>query len=317
MISVINNSNDPLFNLALEEYILKQKPIASTILILWQSGPSVVIGRHQNPFEETDHKYIKENKIGLARRNSGGGAVYHDSGNLNFTCIVNVSDINRHDFLVFAGPVLRCLETIGLKAEVSGHNDITIDGQKFSGNAQYLYKDRILHHGTILFETDLSVLEKALTPKEEYASRSLKSVRCQVTNIREKLRADMDMGAFRHLLTRTFFSYHGAPFLEYRLTGEDVAAVLRLAESKYGTWEWTYGHSPEFHVTKEVTFAGKRLSIGLTVERGIITTCNIVPASLPRGTAERLCGLLTGHRFGDETLATLLADLGLPVTRPY
>jgi len=297
MISVTNNSNDPFFNLALEEYMLKEKPIASMILILWQSNPSVVIGRHQNPFAETDGDYLRENKIELLRRISGGGAVYHDPGNLNYTLIVDGSHVSRHDFLFFAGPVIRCLEQLGLKAEATVRNDLTVDGRKFSGSARLLYRNRILHHGTILFDSDLCALEKALAPQDEYVSRSPGSARSRVVNIREKLGADLDMDTFRQLLGRAFFSYHGFPFREYPLSDGDVAAARRLAEAKYRTWEWVYGRSPAFRVRKSVAFAGRRFLVDLTVEKGIITKCHTLTAGTTAEAAATLSRRLTGRRF--------------------
>jgi lipoate-protein ligase A len=267
------------------------------LLILWQCTPSVITGKNQIPFQEVDYSYIKKRKIDLVRRISGGGTVYHDFGNLNFTYILNGSGLYGPDFLFFAGPIFRCLEILGIKAEASGHNDLTIGGQKFSGNARYVYKDRILHHGTILFDSDLSSLEKALTPRTEYCSRAIRSVRNRVTNIREKLRTDMDMATFKNLLIRTIFSYHGAPFLEYRLTGDDLAAVTGLADAKYRTWEWTYGRSPEFRVQKEITFAGRRLLVHLTVEKGIITKCAIPSGGSACEAADTLSRQLSGQRF--------------------
>lgn len=303
MINIVNKGHDPFFNLALEEYILKQKPIDDYVVILWQSTPSIVIGKHQNPFQEIDGVYVGENNIDVLRRISGGGAVYHDLGNLNFTCIVHNCKTKTPDFAFFAGPVIACLQQMGISAQANSRNDITAAGRKFSGNARYLYKYSILHHGTILFDSDLKALRKALRPQENYTSRAVKSARSQVVNLREMLRADMDITTFKSFLTDSFFAYHKAPFSEYRLTGEDVAAVERLSRTKYQTWEWLYGHSPEMEVQKEIVMNGNRLSVILTVKSGIITKCASLPANLPLQAADKLSRQLIGQRFDHGPLA--------------
>jgi len=163
MLEIINRSNDPFFNLALEEYLLDNPEIKEDIFLLWQNRPVVVVGRNQNTIEEINQRFIQDKGIEVVRRISGGGAVYHDLGNINFTFIVNDAPSLTLDFTRFTAPVIRALQTIGVKAEDQGRNDISIDGRKFSGNAQCRQQGRLMHHGTILFDTNLEDMEQALT----------------------------------------------------------------------------------------------------------------------------------------------------------
>ena len=174
-------STDPHFNLAAEEYVLKNLDPEEEYLLLWQNEPSIIIGRHQNTLAEINLDYVRENKIHVVRRLSGGGAVYHDLGNLNFTFIKKAVQSDLLDFKSFTEPVIRALAKLGVKAELKGRNDLTIDGRKFSGNAQYLYKNNILSHGTLLFDSDLTRLQRPSRYKRtKIESKGVKSVRSQV-----------------------------------------------------------------------------------------------------------------------------------------
>lgn len=184
MIRIINEHRDPRINLAVEEYALNYLDPNEEYVILWQNEPTVVVGRNQNTVAEVNGPFIKERGIHVVRRLSGGGAVYHDLGNLNFTFIVDAQKERVSNFEYFTRPVIEALASFGVKAEFSGRNDITIDGKKFSGNAQYWSKNRLLHHGTILFNSDLDVVGQALNVQaDKLQSKGVKSVRSRVTNI--------------------------------------------------------------------------------------------------------------------------------------
>lgn len=159
---LVNKSTNPFFNLALEEYLLKNVDIKEDYFILWQNEPTIVIGKHQNTLKEINMNFVKDNNINVVRRNSGGGAVYHDLGNINFTFITKYDEKHLLDFKTFTNPVVYSLGKLNVKAELSGRNDILIDGRKISGNSQHIYKDRFLHHGTLLFNSELENLVKAL-----------------------------------------------------------------------------------------------------------------------------------------------------------
>lgn len=306
MINVINESTSPFFNLALEEYLLKEKNMPDDVFILWQNSPTVVIGKNQNTLEEIDSDYVRENNIYVVRRLSGGGAVYHDSGNLNFTFIMKDFNI-KNDFSFFAGPVIGCLSSLGVKAEFDGRNDITIEGKKFSGNAQYFHKKKLLHHGTILFDSDLSILGNVLKAKKKYASNAVKSVNGRVTNLKDYLGSDMNIEKFKETLINSIFSYHRCRYAEYRLDEEDTARIEELAQKRYHTWAWNYGHSPAFNFSRELVFSGGSIIVRLFIREGIISECRIYGDYFENRPVEDLENLLKKQKYEKVNLISLLS----------
>lgn len=271
-----NTSLDPFFNLALEEYVLKQLNPEQDYFLLWQNAPSIIVGKHQNTLEEINTEFVKENNINVVRRISGGGAVYHDLGNLNFTFIRKGIEREAIDFKTFILPIVKALAELGVKAELSGRNDITINGRKFSGNAQHLSGNKFLHHGTLLFATDLNRLQKALNvDREKIESKGVKSVKSRVTNISEHLDCEMDISEFKKLLKRHIFDYLDKEYAEYRLTDEDIKSIKRISEKKYLKWEWNYGESPSFNYRNAKRFPGGKVEVLLQVEHGRVKSCKI------------------------------------------
>jgi|YelNatPoosite2B6_FD.fasta_scaffold00009_220 lipoate-protein ligase A len=298
MINVINNSNNPHFNLALEEYFLKHKDLTEDILILWQNEPVIVVGKNQNTYEELNLEYVNLNNIKVVRRLSGGGAVYHDLGNLNFTIIENNSNIHKNDFSFFALPVISCLSKLGVKATFSGRNDILIEGKKFSGNAQYFYKDKLLHHGTLLFLSDLTVLSKALSvKKEKFQSKGIKSVESRVTNISEYVNLNISLREFKDMLIESVFEDKNEPVKNYILTDEDIEKINELVQNKYGTWEWNFGKSPKFNYKKEMRFDAGSVSVEINVVEGIIKDFKIYGDFFEESPVEELEYLFINKRF--------------------
>lgn len=277
MIIVNNPSHDPYFNLALEEYLLKNLHVDETIAMLWQNSPAIIVGKHQNTLEQINTAYVQEHNIAVVRRLSGGGAVYHDLGNLNFTFIVpRQKQAIPKSFAWFSQPVITVLAELGVKAEFSGRNDIQIDGKKFCGNAQYLYADKQLHHGAILFDTDLTVLQKALQIKpSKFQGKGVDSVRSRVTNIVDYLSEPLPIEKFKELLLKAMVEMAQEPVQRYELTAEDLGQVNKLREEKYITWQWNYGESPDFNVKKEQKFPGGTVEIYLNVQQGMIKNCKI------------------------------------------
>jgi len=306
MINIINNSLNPYFNLALEEYLMKQAELDDDKLILWQNAPTIVIGKHQNALAEINYPYVQENNIQVVRRLTGGGAVYHDLGNLNFTLLLNHDHLATTDFAVFAEPIIYCLSTLGVRAEFNGRNDIGVDYKKFSGNAQYLYKNTILHHGTILFDSDLSVLGQALKPKKKYISRAVKSVQSLVTNLKPYLPDDLSLPVFKQLLAESIFAYHNRPYQEYELSEQDIQAVNQLVADKYSSWAWNFGSAPAFAYQKELTFAGGSLTLSFNIHRGLITECKFYGDYFEQQPVQELEALLTGQRYEEANLQALL-----------
>ncbi len=275
MICIKNESNDPHFNLALEEYVLKEMDPTQDYLILWQNSPSVIIGRNQNTLEEINKEYVDEHKINVVRRLSGGGAVYHDLGNLNFTFITTSKDEIRNNFRRFQEPVVKALARFGVTAEQSGRNDITIDGKKFSGNAQYYDQDRVLHHGTILFASDLSKVQEVLTVRaDKIASKGIKSVRSRVTNVIDYLSGPISVQEFKDTLEGILLE-DSKDNQAYEMTQEDLKRIKVLMEKRYLTWEWNYGKSPGYDFKKGDRFDGGFVELLLKVDKGQIIDIKI------------------------------------------
>ena len=248
-------TTDPAFNLAMEQYVFDSLPRDRMYVMLWQNDNAIIIGKHQNTLAEINEAYVREKGIKVVRRLSGGGAVYHDMGNLNFTIIADVEDSAQMDFKLFCQPVVRALQKLGVQAELNGRNDMTIDGKKFSGNAQYQKNGRVMHHGTILFDSDRSVLANALQVDEEkIKAKGVKSVRSRVTNVRPHLPQDLTLPQFRALLLQSILEE--TPGDAYPLTAEDLAAVESLRQTRYDTWQWNYGASPACTVKKRRRFEG-------------------------------------------------------------
>ena len=309
MLYIRNESVSPYYNLALEEYVLKNLGHEESFILLWQNEPSVIIGRFQNTIAEINNEYIEKNGINVVRRITGGGAVYHDLGNLNFSFIVSGSQMNI-DFRRFTEPVVKALAKMGVKAEHTGRNDITIDGKKFSGNAQYHYRDRILHHGTLLFNSRLENVQQALNVKpSKIETKGIKSVRSRVTNIIDYLENKISIYEFRDLLLTYLFDEK--PIREYKLTEEDQAGIKKLMQDKYLTWEWNYGSSPAFNLTKSERFACGEIEVRLNVNKGLIEACKIYGDFFSNEDIDELAAKFVGVRYKKEDLAALLEDIEL------
>ena len=238
MLFVNNTQTDPYLNLALEEYLLRQA-IDQPVLLFYINEPAVIIGRNQNTLDEIDPDYIKAQGIHVVRRLSGGGAVFHDLGNLNFSFITPGRE-DLHNFAKFTDPVIAVLHQLGIAAELRGKSDIFAHDRKISGNAQYVAQRSMFSHGTLLFDTDIATMLKALNPRQEPVEpRAVQSVRNFVTNIRELLAEDMDIHTFRQRLLTGLFA--DGPVAEYELDADDWQAVAKLADERYRTWEWNYG----------------------------------------------------------------------------
>ena len=305
MIKVVNENTDPRINLAVEEYAINYLDPSQDYAILWQNEPAVIVGRNQNTIAEVNAPYIKEHGIHVVRRLSGGGAVYHDFGNLNFTFIVDAQKSVVSNFEYFTKPVIDALAYLGVKAEFTGRNDITINGQKFSGNAQYWSKNRLLHHGTIMFNSDLSVVQEALNVKaDKIQSKGVKSVRSRVTNILPHLPKPVTIEEFKETLWR--FLIPDSAKKEDVLTEEDWAIIRDLKDRRYNLWDWNYGASPESDVEKEERFAGGKLELKFNVTDGVIQDMNIFGDFFGRNNVHQFAKLLNGYDYRENVIAELL-----------
>ena len=262
MFFVDNTNTNPFFNLALEEYFLKRTDLNGSVLMLWQNEPAIVVGKHQDTMAEINEAYVKKHGIHIVRRNSGGGAVYHDLGNLNFSVIEAYTASSS--FAVFAEPVIRCLDRLGVTAQFSGRNDITVEGYKFSGNAQYIYKGKILHHGTILFSGDLHVLSEALRVNtQKLAAKGVPSVRSRVTNLVPYL-PNTSFEEFKHKLVDEFLV--GENGERYALSETDIAAANEIMRNKYETTDWNYNGRRNWSKTGHLRCAAGTFCLEVSME---------------------------------------------------
>lgn len=265
---VINEYTSLSFNMAAEEYLMKN--FDEDIFMLWRAKRSVLIGKNQNALAEINYNYVKDNDIDVVRRLSGGGTVFCDLGNTNFAFIVN--DTNSFsDFRKFTRPILEVLKSLGVNAEFSGRNDLTIDGKKFSGNAQYKYKNRLLHHGTLLFSSDIGDLAKSINPpKIKLASKGISSVKSRVTNIKSHLKDDIDIMAFRQLINDHINNtVDDASY--YQFTSEDIKAIKEIEDNRFKNWDWNYGNSPKYQGYQGKKFIGGLVETYFEIKKGIFT----------------------------------------------
>lgn len=270
MYYIESKSSDPCFNLALEQFVFDCLSRSHSYFMLWQNDNAIIVGKHQNTVAEINEGYVREHEIRVVRRLSGGGAVYHDMGNINFTFIVD-KESGLFDFSKFCMPLVRALKSIGVEAEVNGRNDMTIDGRKFSGNSQYSKEGRTMHHGTVMYDSDLNTLEKALNvSSDKIKSKGCRSVRSRVTNVRPYVKNDMETEQFFKILRDYMFREN--QLVLYELTQKDLEAVERLKKERYGTWHWNYGFSPKYAVEKKRRIEGcGSIEVHMNVEHGVIT----------------------------------------------
>lgn len=298
---LINGQNtQPYYNMAMEEYYLTK--CKEEVILLWRNTPCIVVGKNQNTLDEINPEYVEKYKIPVVRRLSGGGAVVHDLGNLNFTMIQNKKEECFNDFAKFTEPVCGFLNNIGVHAVVNGRNDITVEAQKVSGNAQTVKNGRILHHGTLLFCADLSRLSKALNPNPvKYQSKGVASVRSRVANITEFLKEPISIETFTEQLF-TYFSSIDHDSVIHEISTEEDAVIFALAENKYALWEWNYGQSPNYDFCKCKRFDFGTVDVRLAVQNGVIGQASIYGDFFSRNDKDKLEKLLVGCRHNKKEL---------------
>ena len=305
------NINDPTINLALEEYCVRNLNMNDDYLLFYINEPSIIIGKHQNTIEEINSQYVNENGIHVVRRISGGGAVYHDKGNLNFSFMTRYSHESIHNFRFFTGPVIKVLAELGVNAELNGRNDITVSDRKISGNAQFTDTKSMFSHGTLLFDSHLEDVVKALNVKtDKIESKGIKSVRSRVANISEFLSHKMSIDEFRQKIINSIFSSQDSVEY-YELNDEQWNDVMKLSESKYRSWDWNYGRSPEFNIQKVNRFDFGQIDARINVKDGVINSIKIYGDFLGHGELEDLEKKLINKKYEKETLQNSLSEFNL------
>ena len=272
MICIHLKNTDPYFCLAAEEYLLKN--FSEDIFMLWQSENTVVVGKHQNTLAEINYPFVRENKIKIARRISGGGTVFHDSGNLNFVFIKNVKSPAEINFKKFTSPIVAALGNLGISATTSGKNDLLINSLKISGNAGHVFKNRVLHHGTLLYNSDLENLGQAIKVGDgKYESKAIQSNRSSVVNIFSFLDKKLSLEEFIKYLLDFQLKKNDVHF--YELSGTEMEKIKALSLEKFKTWEWIFGYSPRYSFQNRTVFNGNEINIDLKAVKGLITEINI------------------------------------------
>ncbi len=271
MLLVHNSSNNPAFNLALEEYLLRglKKPA----VMLWRNSKSIIVGCNQNTIEEIDREYTEKHGICVIRRQTGGGAVFHDLGNINYTYITDENN-NIGNYGYFCNDLIEYLRQLGVAATLSGRNDLLIDGKKFCGNAQAMHGGMMIHHGCILYSADLSELSKSLRVKPvKIESKGIKSVSSRVTNIIDHLYNKLTSEQFLNGFEKFLKQRHN--LTDYFLTKQDRDNVAKLMQEKYLTYEWNYGASPKCNFSNSIKFPYGLIEVNLEINEGIIKKCKI------------------------------------------
>ncbi|TDL66492.1 lipoate--protein ligase [Rhodococcus qingshengii] len=299
---------DPRINLAIEEYALKNLDINETYLLFYINEPSIIIGKNQNSIEEINTEYVESNGIHVVRRLSGGGAVYHDLGNLNYSFITKDDGDSFHNFRKFTEPVIAALKQMGIIAELSGRNDILAEGRKISGNAQFSTKGRMFTHGTLLFNSEMDHIVSALrVKKDKIESKGIKSVRSRVANISEFLTEKLSVEEFRSSLLK--FIFQGEEVTEYVLTEADWEKIHQLSKERYQNWDWNYGKSPKFNLQHSHRFPVGQIDVRLDVEKGVIENCKIYGDFFGVGDVSEIENKLKHVRYEKNELEAALKDV--------
>jgi lipoate-protein ligase A len=300
------SSTDPYFNLAAEEYFLKN--FQENFFVLWRSQPTVVVGKHQNALAEINHDFVHEHHIPVARRLSGGGTVFHDLGNLNFTFIRNVEKIQEVNFKIFTSPIVEALKTLGVEAYTTGRNDLVIDGKKISGNAEHVHRNRVLHHGTLLFNSRLDALKGALkVDLSKFEDKAVQSNRSEVTNIAPYLPEPMSVEDFSNRLYAEISKQIGGTEF-YSPNETDIEAIQKLSDEKYRTWDWIFGYSPRYRFNNTIQTVKGKIAVNLLVEKGLLAEVAITGA-ISETSGKKIAAVLLGCRHDLKAVETRLETL--------
>ncbi len=291
---------DPYFNIASEEYFLKE--FTDEFFLLYRNEPSVVVGKHQNTLAEINYEYVTNNNIKVVRRLTGGGTVYHDLGNINYTFIRNGKEGKLVDFRKHTQPIIDFLEKLGLETRFEGRNSLMINGLKVSGNAEHVFKERILHHGTLLFSSTLKDLEKAIRVNPlDYTDKAVKSIRSRVFNIADLLNRKISLQEFQNLINEHIKRLF-PDATDYQLTKNDYERINVLVKKKYALWEWNFGYSPKYELKKKIEISGKSLDVFLKVEKGIIKEVMLETDLLDKECVSTVSDIMTGIQHRREPL---------------
>ena len=304
---LVNDCTDACRNMAFDEYVLERLPLDEPVFYLWRNAPSVIIGLNQSAYAEVNLPYLESRGIALARRVTGGGAVYHDLQNLNYSIVGRSRDLNA-DYPEYLHMVVDALRQLGVPAELSGRNDIMVDGRKCSGYAKRVWKDRLMVHGTLMFDVDLETLQEVLSvPGSKMAASGIASVRSKVANLREYLPQFCDVLALKDALHRILA---GAD-TEVPMDASKQEAIDRMADEKFRTWDWIYGKSPEAQFRASQKFACGTVEVCWSVRHGLLEDVRFSGDFLGNLPAEGLAARLNGLRYEQNSISAALKGAGV------
>ena len=302
-------STSPHYNMAFDEFCLENLPLDEPVFYLWQNRPSVIIGRNQNPYAEVNLAYLQEKGIVLARRVTGGGAVYHDLENLNYTIMGRSQDLES-DYPGYLTLVVDALRKLGAYCTLSGRNDIMVDGRKCSGYAKRVFKDRLMVHGTLMFDVDLEELSKALSlPRSKFTQAGVQSVRSKVANLRDYLPGIETVGQFQQALQEILSGGDD----EVVLTPEQLSLIEKERVEKFSTWDWLYGKSPEASFRTGGKFSCGTIEATFNVQRGLIGDLRLGGDFIGNLAPEGICTTLEGCKFEYGEILSTLSRCNPPV----
>ncbi|HJE80621.1 MAG TPA: lipoate--protein ligase [Enterococcus gallinarum] len=315
MLFVPNENNDPRINLAIEIFLLQEMKVDEPILLFYINEPSIIIGRNQNTIEEINKDYVDAHGIHVVRRFSGGGAVYHDFGNLNFSFIMPDEGNSFRDFEKLTKPIVQALHEMGVEgAQLKGRNDLVIDDMKFSGNAMYATNGRMFAHGTIMFDSDINEVVNALkVRKDKIESKGIKSIRSRVTNIKPFLpkdKQDMTTEAFREEILLKIFGVDSVDQVKtYTLTEEDWVKINEISDKYYRNWDWNYGKSPAFDIERRKRFPIGSIEVRFNVQEGKITEAKIYGDFFGLGDIADVEQAFIGTRYDKSALKDVIDQI--------
>ena len=304
-----SHSNDPYYNLSFEEYIFRNLPLEEEEYVyLWINSPAIIIGRNQNAYAEINEEYMKEHNLKVCRRITGGGAVYHDLGNLNFSFVTKTKGHDRIDFKQYYIPIVNALKAIGIDAELSGRNDITIDGKKCIGSSQSVDNHRVLSNGCILFNVQLEELSKALNPrKEKFESKGVKSVRSRVTNIAPYLEnKNLSTEDFKNILQNEIFKLFGEEPEEYVLSEEELQGVKEIYNTRFSLESWNYGKKPVGEVKQYKKFPAGFIELAYDLNNGKIRNLHINGDFFGKENVEDIRKAIEGQEYKKANIKEIL-----------
>lgn len=310
MIIIDSPSHNAYFNIASEEYLLQKFP-QEEILLFYINAPSIIIGKFQNTLAEINLDYVKENDIKVVRRLSGGGAVYHDLGNLNFSFHTLASEKDFSDFETFTKPVVKLLNSLGVPAKLEGRNDLLVDGKKFSGNAKTIKSKKMIQHGTILINSEMAVLADALKVNPlKFVDKAVKSNRARVTNLIDYLPSETNTASFKQLFIEEIKSSNEKVEV-YAFDQQDMEAIEKLVADKYSTWEWNFGFSPDYNFKKANKVPAGFIEVHLDVHKGIIQEAKIFGDFFASNAIEELESKLVGIKHDQDAIRSLFHTLDI------